>query len=930
MQLFVTVIGDAPLSYQWWHDGQPVPGANGLILATNAASSTSNGATFAASGIYWLAVTNSFGTATSSNAVVEVSALPWICQQPVSQVVDPTQSATFSVQAQGIGANSPQIAYQWYKNNVAITNANGSKLAINNVGLPDQGNYYVVVGAFFGGTVQSSNAMLTISRAPTAAEMPPQITGLSSPIPASANEGRSATFKVTAVGWKPLAFQWRLNGSIIPEATHEVYSIPALSTNQSGIYSVVVSNAYGTVNQSAPPFIVNSLHASNDDFANRSTLRENSGTVYGSCLFATVEPDEPSPRRGVGGHSLWYTWTAPANGVATVDASASQFSAVVSLFHGDALKTLTAVEQTGSYDSIANIQVTAGETVQVSIDSYGSSFGYILNPDPISTPSGRAALILRFIQDPSPTEAPSITSDLATTNLSAGDTLGLLVTPTGAHPLRAQWYKDGIALPKSTATNLVITNIQAGDAGLYSVTVTNQNGSATSKPIAVTVSPVAPALVSGSSNLWVTEGYPLKLQAVVKGSAPIFYQWYWEGAPLYGETNPVLARAAATPGLNGHYTVSISNSLGTTNLPSVLVSVVPAPVRYQWSTLAGTPGQFGVADGHGSDARFWNPSGITQYSNGNLIIADSGGGSIRMVTPAGDVSTLATGFQYPLDVALEPDGSLLISDGQNTTKTYRVFADGPRTALNGGGWGVTPGPIGSVYQIGSTYAVTQIQTNGTSKILVKNLNAPVDATLDTLGNLYIAEAGGATIRKLSPDGVLTVLAGKPGVYSAADGPADSALFQHPNSVSFDAEGNLFVADEFGPTIRKIDRQGMVSTVGGLYLQSGSTDGRDMDARFSGPRRVLATPEGLLYVVDTGNHTIRVGTPIPVLTVRLSAGLLQLTWPQSPNGFVLETTKSLNSAPEWIGIHSGIASDGRQWRYIESAADGQRYYRLRHP
>ena len=855
---------------------------------------------------------------------------PSITVQPVSQVVDPTQTASFSVQAQGIGTKTSGIAYQWYKDGIPLSGASGPALYVYNSGIPDEGNYYVVIGAFIGGTVQSSNATLTISRAPNASEKPPQIIGWSSPNGANANEGTTVTFKVATVGWKPLSFQWRLNGKVIAGATNEVYRIPGLSTNQSGIYSVAVSNAYGTVSQSAPPFTVNSLHATNDFFANRASLRENSATVYSSSLFATVEPDEPPPRRGVGGHSVWWTWTAPANGLATIDASASQFSAVVSLFHGDTLKTLTPAEQTGSYDSIANIQVTAGETVQVSVDSYGNSFGYTLNPDPIYTPPGRSAIALRFIQDTSPTEAPSITSNLVSTNLSAGETLGLSVTPTGAHPLRTQWFKDGIVLPQSTRTNLVITNIQAGDAGLYFVTVTNQNGSATSTPIAVTVSPSAPILMSGTSNLWVTEGYPLKLQAMVKGTAPLFYQWYRERNPLLGETNSVLAWASATPGMNGHYTLSVSNSFGSTNLPMVLVGVVPSPVRYHWSTLAGSLGQFGVADGHGSTARFWNPSGITRDHDGNLIIADSGAGSIRVVTPSGDVSTMATGFQFPLDVALEPDGSLLVPDGQNTTKTYRVFADGLRPWLSGGGWGITLGPDGAVYQIGSTYAVTQLQTNGTSKILVKNLSAPVDATFDPLGNLYIAEAGGSTIRKLSPDGVLTVVAGKPGVYSAADGPANSALFQHPNSVSFDAEGNLFVADEFGPTIRKIDTQGMVTTVGGFYLQSGSSDGLDADARFSGPRRVLATPEGILYVVDTGNHTIRVGTPVPVLTVSFPAGSLQLTWPQSPNGFVMETTTSLAPAAEWTGINSGINSDGHQARYSESAADGQRYYRLRHP
>ncbi len=74
MNLHVTANGDPPLGYQWWHDGQAVPGATNFALSTNAASSTSSGATFGLSGVYWLVVTNSFGTTTNSNAVVDIIA----------------------------------------------------------------------------------------------------------------------------------------------------------------------------------------------------------------------------------------------------------------------------------------------------------------------------------------------------------------------------------------------------------------------------------------------------------------------------------------------------------------------------------------------------------------------------------------------------------------------------------------------------------------------------------------------------------------------------------------------------------------------------------------------------------------------------------------------------------------------------------------
>jgi hypothetical protein len=210
------------------------------------------------------------------------------------------------------------------------------------------------------------------------------------------------------------------------------------------------------------------------------------------------------------------------------------------------------------------------------------------------------------------------------------------------------------------------------------------------------------------------------------------------------------------------------------------------------------------------------------------------------------------------------------------------------------------------------------------------LQTPVDFILDTAGNLVIAEADGPFIRKLSPDGILTLVAGKSGVYSGADGPAESALFQHPNSVSFDSAGNLFIADEFGPTIRKLDTNGFVTTVGGLYQQSGSSDGIDAESRFAYPRRVLATPKGVLYVVDTLNHTIRQGIPVPVISATLVGGQLTLTWTQSTLDFGLETAASVSAGSVWAPVTGATTLVGDQWIYTESTSSGPRYFRLRRP
>jgi Immunoglobulin I-set domain len=588
---------------------------------------------------------------------------------------------------------------------------------------------------------------------------------------------------------------------------------------------------------------------------------------------------------------------------------------VVSVFHGDTLNELIPADQSGPGNYLANVQMDQGETVQVSVDSFFSD-------------GGGAAIALTFLQDPSADAVPSIASSLTATNLSAGDTLTFSVTPAGAHPLHVHWFKDGVLLPQFIGTNLVITNIQAGNAGNYCVTVTNRNGTAKTPAVQVTVSPSSPVLFSVPSTQWVTEGYPLKLEANAKGTAPLEYQWSLNGRPLVGETNRILRRAMATVSLNGQYSVAVSNSLGGTNSSSASVTVLPTPIRYLWSTLAGGPGHSGTTDGRGSAARFWNPSGIARDRDGNLIVADAGAGSVRRVTPNGDVSTIANGFGFPVDVEVEGDGSILVQDQQRQV-TYRMFADGMRSSHSGGDWGVALSPDGFVYQLTGN-GVQRIETNGLSTVLVRNLNAAVDATFDSSGAIYIAEAEGPTVRKLSNLGSLTVLAGKLGVHTGADGPTDSATFYHPNSVSFDAKGNLFIADEFGPTIRKVDTHGLVTTVGGLYQEIGAADGVGANARFAGPRRVLATPEGVLYVVDTDNHTIRVGTPLPVPFASIEARQFQVIWSKYVDGFVLETAASLSSDAEWRPASGTIIDNGNQWVYRESTSEGPQYFRLRHP
>jgi sugar lactone lactonase YvrE len=149
-------------------------------------------------------------------------------------------------------------------------------------------------------------------------------------------------------------------------------------------------------------------------------------------------------------------------------------------------------------------------------------------------------------------------------------------------------------------------------------------------------------------------------------------------------------------------------------------------------------------------------------------------------------------------------------------------------------------------------------------------NQPNGLATDILGNLYVADTGNSTIRKVSPSGIVTTFAGSAGQSGNADGVGTYARFSNPCGVAVDGSGNVYVADTGNHTIRKISPAGSVSTLAGLSGQAGSSDGSGSTARFNTPSGIAVDALNNVYVADSGNNTIRVITSGGV--VRTLAGL----------------------------------------------------------
>jgi len=144
--------------------------------------------------------------------------------------------------------------------------------------------------------------------------------------------------------------------------------------------------------------------------------------------------------------------------------------------------------------------------------------------------------------------------------------------------------------------------------------------------------------------------------------------------------------------------------------------------------------------------------------------------------------------------------------------------------------------------------------------------------LDGAGNLYVADTGNSTIRKVTPAGAVSTLAGLPTIGGNQDGTGSGAMFNQPRALTTDSSGNLYVADTGNSSIRRVTPAGVVATVAGLPGVAGLKDGTGTAAWFNQPRALALDASGNLFVADTGNAAIRKITPAGVVsTVNLSTG-----------------------------------------------------------
>lgn len=267
------------------------------------------------------------------------------------------------------------------------------------------------------------------------------------------------------------------------------------------------------------------------------------------------------------------------------------------------------------------------------------------------------------------------------------------------------------------------------------------------------------------------------------------------------------------------------------------------------STVAGATTS-GSTNANGTAARFYAPGGITMDSVGNLYVADQFNSLIRKVDTSGNVTTFAgssygyvngTGtaakFQYPWSVAADASDNIYVAD------TYRNVIRK-----------ITPAGVVSLLA-GSTTGTSGYQDGTGSTAL---FNYPSGIAVGPDNNIYVADQDNNRIRKITPAGVVTTLAGS-GTKGTVDGSSSTAQFASPHGITIDPNGNIYVADEYSNAVRKIAPNGSVYTIAGNDATAGFANGTSDIAKFNHPIGLAVAPNGSLYVVERNGNRIRIIT-----------------------------------------------------------------------
>jgi len=287
--------------------------------------------------------------------------------------------------------------------------------------------------------------------------------------------------------------------------------------------------------------------------------------------------------------------------------------------------------------------------------------------------------------------------------------------------------------------------------------------------------------------------------------------------------------------------VAVKIVVGGVTLDGGIFSYQKPTIQYKVTTLAGN-GASGWVDGTGDIAQFNNPEGVAVDAAGNVYVADRTNNAIRKITPTGQVSTISGNgtkgyqdgpvtsalFNFPWKLDVDAQGNIFVAERDNDR--IRKIGLNMVSTIAGSSRGYAEG-------------------NGSAA----KFNQPIDVAVAADGTLYVADNNNHRIRKILPDGTVSTLAGSTSGY--ADGIAAAAKFNTPSGVAIGPDGNIYVADRGNHSIRKVTPEGVVTTVAGTQ-KAGAKNGVAKEATFNQPYGIDVNDNGDIVIADLNNNMIR--------------------------------------------------------------------------
>jgi hypothetical protein len=556
--------------------------------------------------------------------------------------------------------------------------------------------------------------------------------------------------------------------------------------------------------------------------------------------------------------------------------------------------------------------------------------------------------------------APSIVTQPTSQAGLIGSTATFTVVAFGVPLPSYQWQlngsnlTDGNGVSGSNQSTLVVSNAQSSEAGKYTVVVSNASGTSVTSTAATLTTETFGITTAAPSDVTAGSAVTMNVGEAPGGGAASF-QWQLNGINIPGATGMSYTIPVVGAADTGDYGVVVTNGSGSSTLGAGTLTLngpAYAPI-FDFTTMVGKPDVSGSADGSGESAIFSQPFGIAADSGGNLYVTDSANNTVRKITPDGQVSTIAgtagvsghadgiggsASFDNPAGIAVDASGNIYVADALNGTIRKITPAGAVTTFAGTAGvvgltdgtgsaarfaqvWGLAIDSSGNLYAADTfNSAIRKVTPSGVvttiagfghqgeqdGPVSTAQFYLPQGLTVDSTGNIYVTDflPMHAVIRKISAAGVVTTLSGLSQTGGAVDGKGSASQFLAAKGIAVDAAGSLYITEEDCDVVRKMSSDGTVMTLGGVPGFKGHLDGIGSAAHFCGPTGIVIDSLGNLHIVDTGTNCIRLGTPLAGPTIGPAA---QTAIAGSTVSLALAGSASAGSSFQWY--LNGIAVPG---------------------